>query len=207
MNRFFLFLFLFFSAVSYGQFIPVPINQDNLYTFLHELQSEQIIDADLSVLPLSRKQVLIYLKQAETLSDKLNKSQQLELKQYLSAYNIKSATNSSSWIDLLSSSKRANFHGDAFYYQDSLFTFAVNPIIGVSYAFTDTTKNYKRRNGASAYGTYKNWSLWVNLRDNYADITTNKVNYLANEIFPVILSNILINGFNSRDYSFYRLKK
>jgi len=33
------------------------------------------------------------------------------------------------------------------------------------------------------------------------------LNYLANEIFPVILSNILINGFNSRDYSFYRLKK
>ncbi len=186
-----LILFLKITPIlSFGQFIPVSPKQSNVYSFLNELNSEGFINADLSVTPLSRNLISDYLTIAPNIISKLNKRQQEELYFYQSIYNVDTSDFSNDWTQLLNKSKRNNLKRyDMFYYHDSVFTFSLNPIIGYSYQTTNSTVNYKRRSGASAYGTIKNWSLWVNLRDNYRKILTNKPNYLTSETGASIKPN------------------
>lgn len=170
------------SKSSFGQYIPVSTKQTDIYFFLNELNSEGIIDADMSVTPLSRKTISKYLLIADSSKSQLNRRQQKELEYYLSVYNAESGMISNNWMQLFKKSSRmAIKKPDFFYYQDSIFTFSFNPILGYDITSTNGTFNYKRKNGASAYGTLNNWSLWVNLRDNYSEIVTNKAGYLTRE--------------------------
>ena len=69
---------------------------------------------------------------------------------------------------------------DVYTYKDSLFTFSVNPILGIDYFSNDSGSFYHRWNGAEAFAYIgKHWGFYASLRDNHESILLEKEDFLT----------------------------
>ena len=169
----FLLLFSFCSAfLSLSQEVYQNVSNTNIYEFIDELANCNVITINSVIKPYSRKLIAEKLKEASTKSSQLNKRQQKELEFYLLDYSKElPGLQTMDFIgkNLFSKTKSVkNKRTDLFYYKDSLFTFTVNPIIGISYYTNEKGTNYHRWNGAEAcanIGTH--WGIYASLRDNH----------------------------------------
>ena len=149
---------LFFYASS--QEVYQHISHDDIYDYLDELASSRIIEINSAVKPYARIFIAEKLQQAAAVRDQLNKRQQGELDFYLRDYNKE-----------LMPDKNFKRRFDLFYYKDSLFSFTLNPILGVNYFINDSGNFYHRWNGAEVYGYIgKNFGIYASLRDNHESI-------------------------------------
>ena len=103
------------------------VNNTDLYDFIDELTNSRIIEVNTTIKPYSRTFIAKKLSEADARRSELNKRQQGDLDFYLKDFNkeLKADKNFDKRLDLL-------------YYKDSLFTFSVNPILGLTYYTNDT---------------------------------------------------------------------
>ncbi len=164
-------LFLFFISPvfqSYGQEVYRHISHTDIYDFLDELASAKVIDINTAVKPYARILIAEKLQLANEKRDQLNKRQKGELDFYLRDYNKE-----------LLPDKNFKRRYDLFYFKDSLFSFTINPILGVSYFRNDSGNYYHRWNGAEAYGYIgKSFGFYASLRDNHESIKLSDTDYL-----------------------------
>lgn len=165
------FLIFFFTTFIFrvnAQEVYQHISHTDIYDFLDELASSKLIDINSAVKPYARIFIAEKLQQATTKKDQLNKRQQGDLDFYLRDYNKE-----------LMSDKNFKRRYDLFYFKDSLFSFTLNPILGVNYFTNDSGHFYHRWNGAEAYGYIgKNFGIYASLRDNHESIKLSDPNYL-----------------------------
>ncbi|MBL4655872.1 MAG: hypothetical protein JKY33_08635, partial [Bacteroidia bacterium] len=122
-----------------------------------ELAAEQLIIVNTAVKPYSRLQIAKYLELAKSQNDKLNPRQKGELNFFLQDYNKE-----------LRRSKDFDKRFDAFYYKDSLFTFSLNPVVGVDAVFNKSNLVYNRWIGGEIFGYIgKHFGFYANLRDHH----------------------------------------
>lgn len=140
-----------------AQEIYVHVSNTDLYEFIDELTNAGLIEVNTAVKPYSRIFIARQLQEADRQREQLNKRQQAELDFYRKDFRKE-----------LEADKNFDRRRDLFYYKDSLFTFTVNPIFGVTVFNNDSGTIYKRWNGAEAWATVgKNFGFYASLRDNH----------------------------------------
>ena len=151
----FLILFLLLSfKTSFSQEVYVHVNNTDLYDFIDELTNSRIITVNTTIKPYSRNFIAAKLQEADLRRTELNKRQQGDLDFFLKDYNKE-----------LKADKNFNKRLDLLYYKDSLFTFSVNPIVGLTYFNNDSGSFYRRWNGGEMFSYIgKNFGVYASLR-------------------------------------------
>ncbi len=133
------------------------VSNTDLYDFLDELSNAHIISLNTAVKPYARILIAEKLAEAQNKRGELNSRQEKELDFYLKDFSKE-----------LRPDKKFDKRLDLFYYKDSLFTFNVNPILGLSFFSNDSGSFHHRWNGAEAYAYVgKKLGFYASLRDNH----------------------------------------
>ncbi|MGD2035233.1 MAG: hypothetical protein PVF73_09275, partial [Bacteroidales bacterium] len=152
------FVFILTIGIS-AQDVYIHISNQSIYTFLDEMASEKFIELNSAVKPYTRRFIAEKLDEITQHAGQLNKRQQKELEFYLKDFNkeLKPGKTYKKRIDIL-------------YYKDSLFTFSLNPILGIQYWNNENGSNYHRWNGAEVFAyAGKHLGVYASLRDNHEE--------------------------------------
>jgi hypothetical protein len=161
-------LYLPLSEPVQAQYIPEPVSNTTLYSFIDELAVDGIIELNGAVKPYDRQTILSFLERALESEASLTPRQQKEVRFYLSDFG---ETDKPGKFRFLKNPAVAR-------YDDSLFTVTVSPILGIT-AGTDGSISWK--NGAKVYGSYGRWSFFAALQDNHQDPLLGEPEYLTRE--------------------------
>lgn len=165
-----------------AQSIPEPVADGGIYLFLDELAGDGLIDLNRAVKPYSRKMITAALEEAERQEEQLTGRQRRELCFWLGAYGM---TTPQGRLKLVYNPATAQ-------YRDSLFSITVSPILGINGGLTPdasvdwltgvaNTRPVSWKNGAKAYGNYRNWGFFAALQDNRQDPLLGSAQYLTRE--------------------------
>ena len=120
------------------------------------MAGQQIIDLNTAVEPLSREFIATKLQEVKNQQKKLNFRQNADLNFFLKDFNKE-----------LLPGKEYKKRVDLFYYKDSLFTFSINPILGIQYWSNENGTATHWWNGAEAFAYVGKWGFYASLRDNH----------------------------------------
>jgi hypothetical protein len=170
--KLYLFSFLISGALSVpplqAQVVYQHVSSHDIYSFIDELASARIISVNSAIRPYSRMFIASRLAQADTSRDLLNTRQKEDLDFFLRDFNKE-----------LRPDKKFDKRLDLFYYKDTLFTFSINPILGLNYYTNDTGNFYRRWNGAEAFAYIGNhFGFYASLRDHYESRRLSDTAYL-----------------------------
>ena len=155
-------------SASKGQEVFYHISNTSLYDFLDETANSQLIDLNTAIKPYSRSFIASKLHELEKQKEQLNERQIKDLDFFLKDFNKE-----------LKPDKDFNKRFDIFYYKDSLFTFSINPILGIQYWTNKNGSATHWWNGAEAFAYIgKHWGLYANLRDNHDEQFLSRPDYL-----------------------------
>jgi len=165
----------------YSQEVPQSINNKGIYEFLDELANNHIVIINSAVKPYSRLFISQRLKEAEGKKDQLNPRQQKELDFYLMDFGKEL---NEEWRNGATAQRRKGSHQrrDLFFYQDSLFSLTINPILGGEIFSNSSGKATYIRNGAEARGYIHKWGFYASLRDNHEKPLLGLPQYLTQRV-------------------------
>lgn len=168
--RFSVVLFLFcFAWDSNSQIVYEHISHKSVYSFINEMANEGFISLNSVVKPYSRSFIASSLHALDTGNYSLNPRQREELVFFLKDYNKE-----------MMPDKKFKKRFDVFYYKDSLFTFSINPIIGIQLWNNMNGINHHRWNGAEVFSYVgKHVGIYASLRDNHEELLLNDTNDLS----------------------------
>ncbi len=163
-----------FTAGS--QIVYQDLTNTNIYDFIDELANDKIIVVTSVIKPYPREFIARKLQEASSADNrnKLSKRQQKELDFYLRDFNLElkpdlSYINKNSFFKK-KENFRVPFNPLEFVYKDTIFTFVLRPIFGVSYVKNENGSAYHRWNGAEVFGYVgKHFGFYASLRDNHED--------------------------------------
>jgi len=169
-----LLLTIFVPCLLVGQIVYQDLTNTNIYDFIDELANDRIISITSVIKPYPRELIAQKLLEASSADNrnKLSKRQQKELDFYLRDFNTELKPDLS-YITKNSFFKnkqyfRLSFNPLEFVYKDSLFTFVLKPVFGVSYVRNENGSAYHRWNGAEIFGYVgKHFGFYASLRDNH----------------------------------------
>ena len=170
MKKTLFYIILFIISISVrAQEVYYHTSNKSIYEFLDEFAALQVIDINTTVKPYSRIFIANKLNEIQESDYNLTKRQQEELNFYLKDFNKELLPN-----------KDFDKRFDILYYKDSLFTFSVNPILGIEYFVNDSGNFYHRWNGAEAFAYIgNNWGFYASLRDNHESEFLAKEDFLT----------------------------
>jgi len=197
----FISIFLLIFQVSFSQEVYQNLSNTNIYEFIDELANNGIISVNSVIKPYSRIFIAEKLQEATKKKNQLSKRQQDELSFYLLDYGKElPGFETTDFIGKnLVSKNKIPFKKriDLFYYKDSLFTFTVNPVMGISYFSNENGTNYHRWNGAEAIANIgKHWGFYASLRDNFESELFALPSYLTQQTG----GSIKLDGKGGGDY-------
>jgi len=162
------FLLLCLDLNVSAQEVFYHISNRTVYSFLDEMANLQYIELNTAVKPYSRKLIAVKLHELKKQQEALNPRQKADLDFFLKDFNKE-----------LLPGKEYGKRRDLFYYKDSLFTFSVNPVLGIQYWTDENGTATHWWNGAEAFAYVgKHWGFYANLRDNHDARFLSNPNYL-----------------------------
>ena len=132
---------IYFQGI-HAQEVYQHISSTEIYAFLDEMANEGYIELNSAIKPYSRMFIAKKLEEVNDKIQELNQRQQQELLFYLKDFNKE-----------LLPDKNFPKRFDIFYYKDSLFTFSLNPVLGLQYWTNENGTNYHRRNGGEVFAS------------------------------------------------------
>ena len=171
---------VFFTLIAFlpvflsAQIVYQDLTNTNIYDFIDELASLHVISITSVIKPYPREMIAQKLLEASSVENrtKLSKRQQKELGFYSRDFNLE-LTPTPSYIKKNSFFKnkpnfRLPFNPLEFVYKDSLFTFVLKPVFGISYIRNENGSVSHRWNGAEIFGYVgKHFGYYASLRDNH----------------------------------------
>ncbi len=162
-------LFILPVCKAYTQEVYQHISNTSIYQFIDELANQQIIDINSAVKPYTRRFIAEKLSEANATREELNPRQQKDLDFYLKDFHKE-----------LKPDKQFKKRRDLFYYKDSLFTFSLNPILGIQYWTNNNGSVYHRWNGAEVFAYIgKHVGIYASLRDNHENKKISEYNQIT----------------------------
>lgn len=162
-------LIILFVELS-AQTVYQPVYSD-IYIFLERLFIKGVIEYHSEVKPIPRKEIAGYLIEAQSNYDKLTEIDKKEIEFYLKEF-----ADEVSFIDDKAEQKlpRTEFFTSGenerfrlFNYRDSIFTFNLDPILGIKIGNEWETGYSQRWNGLEMFGyVSENWGYALDFRDN-----------------------------------------
>ena len=161
---------------SYTQEVYEHVSNNNIYNFLDEMANEKLIELNSLIKPYSRKMIYEKLEEVNGKIDdgntNLSTRQINELNFYLRSYTLESdSKNLNITKNKLSLTKNNNLafaaNPPGLFYKDSLFTLALQPILGGSYSSNSNGNLTHTWGGASMFGYIgENVAFYTSVRDN-----------------------------------------
>lgn len=168
-----------------AQEVLYPIENRDLYEFLDLISTKTNINLKSVTKPYSRRLISEILHEAVEQDSLLTRVQLETCEFYLKDFRK----------EVLNSDRKKR--RDLYFYQDSLFTFSVNPIIG--FRSFENGKNYHRFNGGEAFAYLgKSLGFYASLRDNLEKNPLSNPNFLVNRTGAAYKSNSEGNGEYSK---------
>jgi len=171
-----LLLFAVIPYMSPAQVVYEHISNTNIYDFLDEMANQKYIELNDVIKPYSRKMIFEKLQKikSESVSNDivLNKRQKKELQFYLQAYFLESATPQVKIEKhrLFLNKKKTMalaLNPLGFFYKDSTFTLALQPILGMSYSMNENGGLKHTWGFLSMFGYIgKHFAFYTSVRDN-----------------------------------------
>jgi hypothetical protein len=153
----------------HGQTVYHHVNNTGVTELLDELANLKVIELNDAFKPYSRMEIATWLQQASENRGQLNKRQLQELDFYLKDFNKE-----------LKPDKDFDKRLDGYYHKDSLFTFSINPILGIQYWSNENGTAYHRRNGLQMFSYIGDRvGIYASLRDNHENKLLNDTAYLT----------------------------
>jgi hypothetical protein len=182
---------LFFNGLS-AQEVYHYLNNSGIYDFLDEMATLRIIDLNSAIKPYSRMLIADKLAEAQKNAAQLNPRQQKDLDFYLEEFDIelKSGIEFRSSVNFVPLPRNLKIAYDPLgvHYKDTLFTFSVRPVYGLTYFTNEHGGEYHNYGGLEAFAYAGKWGIYASLRDNH------ETTILSNELF-----------FNQRTGANYKL--
>lgn len=185
-NFFVVVLMLFSFGYSVAQVVPHHVGNEQVYEFLEEMASIKAVQLNTVVLPLSRKDIHLLLKETETNLDRLNPRQLNELKFFQQEF-IKEDS-AFVGVDFIGKGlkrgdvfplKKRNKRYDLFFSKGKLLNFTVNPVVGAVAYYSKGQFYYERSFGISFFGNITKYlSFYGDLRDTDESIRLNDKSFL-----------------------------
>jgi len=163
------------STLIHAQLVYEHISNTNIYDFLDEMAGLKIIELNSIIKPYPRKMIKeklnIIHQETEENDQLLSKRQKKELVFYLTAYDLEAGPplDFNRKITLYSENKQLALAANppGLFYKDSLFTLALQPIVGGSYSTNENGVLTQTWWGGSFWGYIgKNFGFYSSLRDN-----------------------------------------
>ena len=180
-------LSIFNQIQLFSQEVPHPVVNTGVYEFLDELASMQVIELNSAVKPYSRLYIAKKLDEADQQREGLNSRQQKELDFYLLDFRKETVLFSQDRMTFLwregeedfTTGKTLRLKRDFFYYQDSLFSLTINPILGGEAFFNSDGRATYARNFGEARAYVGKWGFYASLRDNHEKPLLGRPQYLT----------------------------
>jgi len=165
------------NTTAFSQEVPQSVNNKAIYDFLDELANNHIITINSIIKPYSRLFIAHKLEEAEGKRELLTTRQQKELEFYMRDFGkeIKERHKGAKaqWLN------GKNQRMDLFYYNDSVFSLTINPILGAEIFNNSAGNATYYRNGLDARGYIKNWGFYASLEDNHENPLLGLPEYLT----------------------------
>lgn len=164
-----IFIVFFYSNLvgQGGVFVSI---HNSVYNFLERMDTKGVINYSDVIKPQTRLEITSYLNELKNNTELLTKVERQELEWYFKEFYYEemrlSGTNITKKFSFLKTPKgdRWNF----FEYQDSVFHFVVNPILGGEFNYMYNEPQFHRWSGLSTYFTLgNNWGGQFDYRDNW----------------------------------------
>lgn len=176
MKQFYLLTISFLLALSLqAQVVYEHISNTNIYDYLDEMAGLKIIELNSIIKPYPRKMIeekLNIIRQESEENDRLlSKRQKKELDFYLTTYDLEAEPpldfNRKTTLYTKNKQLALAAHPPGLFYKDSLFTLALQPIVGGSYSTNENGGLTQTWWGGSFWGYIgKNFGFYSSLRDN-----------------------------------------
>jgi hypothetical protein len=165
-----LLMLILFLPASFSQEVYLHVSNRSIYDFLDEMANLRIIELNSAVKPYSRQFIARKLSEiSESTAYPLNTRQQKELAFYLKDFNKE-----------LMPDKNFKKRVDLLYFRDSLFTFSLNPVLGIQVWNNSNGTNFHRWNGAEAFAYVgRHVAAYVSLTDNHEKTLLSGTGYLT----------------------------
>jgi hypothetical protein len=168
--KIFIFLLLIFSCELRAQTAYQHISDENIYSFIDDMASLQLIQVNTSVKPYSRARIAQWLNQVDMQKEQLSRSQQARLKNFMAEYALESGN--------LKTGKATLFKKDSTYsvhmlppeitWRDPFFRAVMRPVYGIRYFSNSKGSFYQSYGGLEGIAYMgKSWSGYASLRDNH----------------------------------------
>ena len=172
---YFIILSLLLATTLQAQVVYEHISNTNIYDYLDEMASLKIIELNSIIKPYARKMIEeklnIIRQKSEESKGLLSKRQEKELEFYLTAYSLEADPTlhlnpKTTWANKENSFGLA-LNPPGLFYKDSLFTMALQPVVGGSFSTNKNGWLSQTWWGANAWGYIgKNFGFYTSLRDN-----------------------------------------
>ncbi|MBN2237022.1 MAG: hypothetical protein JW729_05655 [Bacteroidales bacterium] len=178
---------LLFSLIVFwanSQVVYEHISNKNIYAFLDEMASEQIIVINTAVKPFSRTFIAQKLNEIAASKSTLNNRQSKELAFYQTAYMLEEEQNLhlNTKFNLLKNSNGFGTGLNPFggFYKDDLFRFQAQPLYSYSMIRNDNGTESYSYGGLQAHAYVgEHWGFYASLRDNHTSIRLGNPEYLT----------------------------
>ena len=158
------------SCPAYTQTAYQHISDDNIYSFIDDLASLQLIDANTAIKPYSRVQIADWLMQADTQKEQLSRPQQARLRVFMQEYALEAGHLKTGKAILYEKDSTLSVHllPPEVSWRDPFFRAVIRPVYGIRY-FSSTNKSfYQSYGGLEGIGyAGSKWSGYASLRDNH----------------------------------------
>jgi len=171
-------LFVAVASTFKAQVVYEHLSNTNIYDYLDEMANLRVIQVNEVVKPYSRQFIYQKLKEIESARDDktttLNKRQSQELDFYLKAFVTEAPQpmQVAKRTDIFkkNSALATALNPPGVFYKDSVFTMALQPILGASYSSNANGSMKHTWGGASMYGYIgKSLGFYTSVRDNNED--------------------------------------
>lgn len=155
---------------GYAQTAYQHISDENIYSFIGDMASLQLIEANTAIKPYSREQIAKWLAQVDTQKDQLSKPQQARLQIFMQEYALEAGGLKTGKVTLIEKDSTVSLHllPPEVTYRDSKFRALIRPVYGIRY-FRSTNKTFYQSYGGLEGIAYvgSKWCGYASLRDNH----------------------------------------
>ena len=158
------------SCPIYAQTAYQHISDENIYNFIDDLASLQVIDANTAVKPYSREQIAKWLTQADEQKDMLSNPQQARLQIFIQEYALEAGHLKTGKATLYRKDSTLSAHllPPEVTWSDPLFRAVIRPVYGIRYFSSTNQKFYQSYGGLEGIGYVgSKWCGYASLRDNH----------------------------------------
>ena len=162
--------FLLCHGALHAQTAYEHISDENIYSFIDDLASLQLIEANTAVKPYSREQIAIWLMQADTQKTQLSSPQKARLRNFLNEYALEAGHLKTGNLTLYKKDSTLSVHllPPEVTWKDPQFRAVIRPVYGIRYFSNANGNFYQSYGGLEGIGYIgKKWCGYASLRDNH----------------------------------------